>query len=340
MRRTALVLPTLALTLLAGCGLSSDGATSADSPDGYPVHLANCGRDVQVDRPPQSVVSLNQGSTEILLSLGLAEWIVGTATWTDPVLESLADANADVPRLADNAPSLEVVLDAEPEFVTASFSSTLGDGGVATRDQFEDLGVGTYVAPSDCMGKNNEGVSDGTRETAFDIEMVHREIRELARIFDVPEAGEELVASLQRRLTTATESVRADGTTAMFWFANSESPYLAGCCGAPGFISDQLGLTNVFDDTSDEWPQINWEVVADRNPDVLVLGDLTRESQTAESGAAKVEFLESHPVTREMDAVKAGNYIFVTGAEMDPSLRTIHGVENVAAGLAELGLAG
>ena len=23
------------------------------------------------------------------------------------------------------------------------------------------------------------------------------------------------------------------GTTAMFWFANAESPYLAGCCGAP-----------------------------------------------------------------------------------------------------------
>lgn len=343
MRRTTLLVPTLALSMilgavLAGCGLDSD-ATGSDAagPDGFPVELENCGRGVSVSEPPSRVVSLNQGSTEILLSLGLADRIVGTATWTDPVLESLAEANADVPRLADNAPSFEVVLDEEPDLVTASFTGTLDDGGVATRDQFEDLGVDTYVAPSDCEGKApNSG--DGTRETPFEIATVYREIRELATIFDVEEAGEELVASLQVKLDAAADSVDAEGTSALFWFANSESPYMAGCCGAPGFISTQLGLENVFDDTSDEWPQINWETVADRNPDVLVLGDLTRESQTAETGEAKVDFLESNPVTREMDAVKNGRYIFLTGAEMNPSLRTVYGVENVAAGLADLGL--
>ncbi|WP_231123469.1 ABC transporter substrate-binding protein [Nocardioides sambongensis] len=284
------------------------------------------------------MVSLNQGSTEVLLSLGLADRMVGTATWTDPVLSSLEEANADVPRLADNAPSFEAVLDAEPDLVTASFTSTLAEGGVATREQFEELGVGTYVAPSACVGKSVVS-SDGARDEPFEIEQVYAEITDLAEIFGVEEAGEELVADLADRLATAGET-DAGGTTALFWFANAESPYLAGCCGAPGLIADELGLENVFDDETDEWPQVNWETVAERNPDVLVIGDLTRRSQTAETAAAKIEFLESNPVTREMDAVRHGRYVTVTGAEMNPSLRTVYGVENVAAQLRELGLAG
>ncbi len=63
---------------------------------GFPT-VHNCGRDVVIDAPPARAVSLNQGSTEILLSLGLADRVVGTATWTDPVRADLAAANARVP---------------------------------------------------------------------------------------------------------------------------------------------------------------------------------------------------------------------------------------------------
>lgn len=324
-----------AALVLTSCAADDRAATAG--PTIGPIE--NCGQEVTVDSPPERIVSLNQGSTEILLALGLADRMVGTATWTDPVLEEFAGANAAIPRLADNAPSMEAVLDAEPDFVTASFGGTLGDGGVATREQFHELGVGTYLSPADCVGKISDS-GDGERETPFTPDLLYREITELAQIFQVEEAGDELVADLQHRLDRAQEDVDATGVSAMFWFANSESPYLAGCCGAPGLISRTLGLENVFDDTTQEWPQINWEVVAERDPDVIVLGDLTRRSQTAETGAAKIEYLESNPVTREMSAVREKRFIELTGAEMNPSLRTVYGVETVAAGLQELGLTG
>lgn len=345
MRRTplhapALVTAVIAAALTAGCGstIAADD-TSGPAPVGFPVTIANCGEQVDVATPPERILSLNQGSTEILLSLGLEDRIVGTATWTDPILPALAETNAEVPRISDNAPSFEAALDSEPDFVTASFTGTLSEGGVATREQFEKLGIGGYVSPSDCEGKVAWS-GDGKRETPFDVELVYREIRELARIFDVAGRGDELVASLQAKLADASTTRAAVGTSALFWFANSESPYMAGCCGAPGLISASLGLENVFDDTTDEWPQINWETVAERNPDVLVIGDLTRKSQTAETGKAKIAFLESNPVTREMEAVKNKRYILITGAEMNPSLRTIYGVETVAQGLRDLGFAG
>ncbi|MFJ9389578.1 ABC transporter substrate-binding protein [Nocardioides sp. NPDC101246] len=323
---------------LAGCASDQPSDTQqAAGAAGFPVTLTNCGREITLEAPPERVVSLNQGSTEILLSLGLADRIAGSATWTDPVLDSLAAANEDVPRLAENAPSYERVLEAEPDFVTASFASTLGEGGVTTPEDLEKLGVGSYLSPAECL-KDNEGDDDGTRHGALEIETIFGEITDLARIFGVPERGEELVADLSRRLETARTEAPDHDVSAMYWFANSESPYLAGCCGGPGIIGRTLGVENVFDDTTDEWPQINWETVAERNPDVIVLGDLTRKSQTAETARAKIDYLKANPVTAQMEAVKNDRFVTLSGAELNPSIRTVYAVENVAEQLAALGL--
>lgn len=331
--------------LLAGCGSSGSAAPPGGGPasggsTGYPVTLDNCGREVRVDSPPERAVSLNQGTTEILLSLGLADRMVGTATWTDPLPKELEKADATVPRLADDAPSFEKVLDTEPDLVVSSFASTLGKGGVATREEFEKLGVPTYLSPSDCVGKDNSGDGDGVRTEPLTMETVYGEVRELARVFGVEERGEKLVAELRSRVRKATAGLDAEDVTVMYWFANSQSPYLAGCCGAPGVITRELGAKNVFDDTEEEWPQVNWETVADRDPDVLVIGDLVRKQQTAETAAKKIEFLESDPVTRNMTAVRKKRYVLLPGQAMNPTVRTVEGVEKLAAALREYGLTG
>ncbi|MEU1349079.1 ABC transporter substrate-binding protein [Streptomyces sp. NPDC005795] len=332
---------TAALLLLTACGGGRDSTTAEPTAaDGYPVTLKNCGRTVTVEAAPRRAVPVDQGSAEILLSLGLADRIAATATWTDPVLKGLEKANAGVPRISDNRPSSEKVLDQEPDFVSASFESTLAKGGVAPREQFERLGVPTYVSPADCTAKDNSKDGDGVRTGALTMDSVYTEVREMAKVFGVPERGEKLVAELRARIRKATGGMDASGASLMYWFANSEAPYLAGCCGAPGIITRELGARNAFDDTHEEWPQINWETVADRNPDVLVIGDLTRKSQTAESAAKKIAFLESDPVTKNMDAVRHKRYVLLSGQAMNPTIRTVEGVERVAAGLRTFGLAG
>lgn len=326
-----------ALAMSACSSSSEDDTDTAGSAEGYPVTLDNCGREVTVEAPPERAVSLNQGSTEILLSLGLADRMVGTATWTDPVREGLEEENDKVERLADNAPSYERVLETESDLVTASFLGTLGEGGVTTPEALEELGVPSYLSPAEC-GKGDATSEDGSRDDTLEIETVYREVTDLAEIFGVQEEGEELVDDLRSRMDAAAEQAPADEVSILYWFANSESPYMAGCCGAPGIINRALGLDNVFDDSQEEWPQINWETVATRDPDVIVIGDLTRESQTAETAAAKIDFLKNHPVASEMTAVKENRFIELTGAAMNPSIRTVDGVEQVAEGLRELGL--
>jgi iron complex transport system substrate-binding protein len=329
------------LVLLTACGGGpGDSTAKPGRADGYPVTLKNCGRTVTVEAAPRRAVPVDQGSTEILLSLGLADRMAATATWTDPVMKGLEKANAEVPRIADNRPSSEKVLDREPDFVSASFESTLAKGGVAPREQFESLGVPTYVSPADCVGKDNSGRGDGARTAPLTMDSVYGEVHDLARVFGVPKRGDALVATLRERVKKATEGIDASGATLLYWFSDSKAPYLAGCCGAPGIITEALGAKNVFDDTHEEWPQISWETVADRNPDVLVIGDLTRKAQTAESAAKKIEFLESNPVTKNMDADRHKRYVLLSGQAMNPSIRTVEGVERVAAGLRGFGLAG
>lgn len=326
------------LVSLTGC--ADNGRPPSSSPEsgsGFPLTIQNCGRAVTIDAPPRRAVSLNQGSTEILLSLGLADRMAGTATWTDPVRADLADANAKVPRLAENKPSLEVVLDAEPDFVSASFGGTLGTGGVADRDRFDQLGVPNYLSPTDCAGRTASANADGARTDPLRIETLYTEIRELASVFDVRDRGETLIASLQRRLAAATTTAEQAGVSLAFWFSDLRTPYMAGCCGSSGIIADTVGARNVFADTTDEWPQVSWESVADRDPYALVLADLSRRTIDGDALDSKIGFLQSHPVTQQMTAVRERRFVVVNGADLNPSLRTVDGVEKVAAALDQWG---
>lgn len=336
----------LALPLAACGGQRSDASPSdratvakaAGHRTTYPVTLDNCGHAVTIERAPRRVVSVNQGSTEILLSLGLQNRVKGTATWTDKIRPNLADANAAVPRLSDGPVSTERVLQEEPELVTASFGGALEDGNPDQRARYDKLGVATYVAPSHCENRTDSS-GDGPRSEPLQMQTIYAEILELARIFDVRDRGERLVRSLEERMEQATGSVEGRGVSVAYWFANTESPYMAGCCGSPGIMTRALGVENAFADTHTEWPQVSWETVLDRDPTILVLGDLQRKSQTGDKLADKIRFLESNPVTKRLTAVRHQRYVLMNGADMNPSIRTVDGVEKLAAGIRKLGAA-
>ncbi|MCW4354057.1 ABC transporter substrate-binding protein [Hoyosella sp. YIM 151337] len=335
-----LALTTVLASVLVACGqseaidnggtaLGGEGATS------YPLVLENCGEQVTVDEAPQRVVSLDQGSTEILLSLGLADRVVGTASWTDPIRDNLADANASVPRLADNAPTFEVVLGSDPDFVTASFGRHFKQGGVAERARFAETGMETYLSPTDC----DNGVSingGGKRTNPLTMDALYQEIRELAAVFDVSRRGEELIDELQDREAAALASIGSADVSMAFWFADTRSPYMAGGLGSANLLVTQVGAENSFADINDDWAAVGWESVVERNPDVLVLGDLLRNRFPGDLLAEKTAFLESDPLTKNLDAVRNGHYIALHGAEMNPSIRTVDGLEKLAAGLREL----
>ncbi|WP_150957321.1 ABC transporter substrate-binding protein [Microbacterium testaceum] len=337
-RARALAFPLVLLTaaaVLTGCGASevvpeATATTAGEGATVYPLTLENCGREITVDRAPSRVVSLDQDSTEILLSLGLQDRMVGTAFWTDPVLDTLADANAAVPRLSDNAPSYEVVLGTDPDFVTASFGRHYAQGGVATRDRFAETGIASYLSPTDCDGDVSFNAG-GKRTAPLTVDTLYGEIRDLARIFDVSDRGEDLVRSLQQRAAAATEGIDFEGHTVAFWFADTKTPYVAGGFSNAALLASTTKMTNVFATQTDDWPAVGWESLVSADPDVLVLGDLQRDRFPGDRLADKIAFLESDPLTSTMTAVKNKHYIALHGAELNPSIRFVDALDKIRA---------
>ncbi|WP_432547408.1 ABC transporter substrate-binding protein [Kineococcus sp. SYSU DK004] len=338
--RTRLGLALTVLVAATGCGASepvqsAPVAVQREGATRYPLTLESCGQELTIDAPPQRVVSLDQGSTEILLSLGLQDAVVGTASWTDPLPPSLEGAGADVPRLADNAPTWEVVLGADPDLVTASFGRHFTRGGVAERSRFAETGIPTYLSPTDCDGGTSVN-GGGTRTAPVTMDAVYAEVRELAEVFDVQQRGEELVADLQRRREAALRDVDAQDVTVALWFADTRTPYVAGGLGSANLLTADVGARNVFADLTDDWPAVGWETVVERDPQVLVLGDLARDRFPGDRLADKVAFLRSDPLTATMPAVREEAFIALHGAEMNPSIRAVDGLEKIAAGLREI----
>ncbi|MHB0954346.1 MAG: ABC transporter substrate-binding protein [Allorhizobium sp.] len=317
------------------------GAAAADT--SYPLMINSCGRDITFEKAPVSAVSIGQSSTEILYLLGLSDKVVGTAVWLGSVLEGYEDANAKIARLADNDPSFESVVARKPDIVTVQFQWHVGpEGVVAKPEQFEELGIPVYTSPADCVGKDNGGGGDGVRHKVFTMDLIYQEVRDLAKIFNVQDRGEEIVADLKAREEAArTILASADGKlSAVFWFSSAErdiDPYVAGRHGAPGYIMSALGIKNVIE-SDEEWPTVGWETIAKANPTMIVAGKMGRRRFPADDIAVKHEFLKADPVASLMPAVKDGRVFEMDAQAMNPTIRTIEGIEALAEAVAAAGL--
>jgi len=323
--------------------LSAASAVAAAPASHYPLTVQNCGHSVRIDAPPQRAVSLGQASTELLLSLGLGPRMVGTGVWFGPLPPSLAAAGAKVPRLADNAPSFEAVAKTAPDIVVAQYTYHIGpQGEVATPEQLLKLGIPSYVSPSDCDGKGVTATSnaDGSRSQLYSLALVDKEISELSAIFNVPDAGQALSAKLHQRVAAAVKLANATPhppLSVLYWFSSTRlegDPWVAGKNGAPGYISQVLGLNNVID-SDEEWPGVSWESIAAKDPDVIVLARMQRRLYPADDVEKKLAFLRNDPVTRELKAVRNGRLIVVDANTLNPSMGVVDAIEQIAKGLAD-----
>ncbi|WP_019644518.1 ABC transporter substrate-binding protein [Novispirillum itersonii] len=316
---------------------------AAAAPTVYPLTLENCGATVTIPRAPQRAVGLGQNSAEILLLLGLKDRMAATAFWPSAVLPELAKDNARVKLLTVEFPTFESLLAEEPDFVAAALPSLMGPGSkVAKREDFEKVGIPAYLSPSTCL--STAGAKDvyGSRDTLWNPGLLYREIDELARIFDVADRGQALIADLKAREAAVRALTRPDGAPLryLFWFSSpspSADAYLGGRNSASGAIAAMLGGTNAI--TADaEWPTLGWEGIIAANPDVIVVAALDRNRWALDRPDAKIRFLTTDPAVSQMPAVARNAIVVMDGQAMNPTVRTLYGAEQVARQLKEKGL--
>ncbi|MFJ4349784.1 ABC transporter substrate-binding protein [Pseudomonas sp. NPDC089428] len=330
------MLPRIAI-LLAGLSLTGLAQAAATH---YPLTLDNCGTAQTFTQAPERAVTIGQAGTEMLYALGLGDKLAGTSLWYNNVLPEYQAQNAQVPRLADNEPSFEAVVGKRPQLVAVQFEWMVGaQGAVATREQFSELNIPTYLLPSDCEGKDNLVGADGTRLQAFQIESIYKSVSQLAEIFDVQDHGAALNADLKARLDSAKQQLSGkdlSNTSALFWFSSADlgiAPYVAGRQGVADFMLRTLGVRNVVEST-EEWPTVGWETLAKANPTWLIIARMDRRRYPADDYQKKLEFLHSDPVTKHMDAVKNNRIIILDADAMQAGIRLFRGLQTLSVAFA------
>src|SRR5690606_13642056 len=132
----------------------------------------------------------------------------------------------------------------------------------------------------------------------------------------------------------------ADGVSMVFWFSSPEiagDAWVAGINGASAYMINVLGATNIVD-SEEDWPLVSWEAIATADPTVIVVGTMDRRNRPADDPAVKMEFLKTDPMVSQLSAVQSDNLVLLDAQAMNPTLRTIYGLEAVAAALESSGL--
>ncbi|MCX5124328.1 ABC transporter substrate-binding protein [Streptomyces sp. NBC_00347] len=328
---------TLALATAACAAPATDDskAGAGAKPATHTASVTSCGRQATFAAPPKRAVALDQTSTETLLELGLQDSMAGTANLKTKIPAVYEAAYAKVPVIAPKIATGEQLRAATPDFVIGGSADLFTKDRAGTREELDALKVPTFVSAVDCPGQNQAG------RTPF--ELLFSDYENLGKVFGAEERAGKLAADQRTAVTKAGENASkvpggADQPTVVYLYSVFNGmPYVAGKTGLPSEMSRIVGAKNAFDDVNEDWPEVSWEEVAKRDPDFIVIGDLSERGRPGDSAAEKRTTMTQHPVVSKLAAVRDNKILEVPGIELDPSVRSVHALGLLAAGMKDLG---
>ncbi|MFC0558906.1 ABC transporter substrate-binding protein [Halalkalibacter alkalisediminis] len=265
---------------------------------------------------PQRAVTLNQHVTEVMLALGLEEYMVGTAYLDDEILPEFKEAYEQILVLSDQSPSQEVFLEEEPDFAYAGWSSAFREDNIGTVEQLQQFGINAYLHESSTV-------------IGPTINHIYQDIRNIAKIFNVVERGEKLINKMETEIeniqTTIPEGIEP---VRVFVFDSGDTaPFTVG----QNFLNTIItmaGGNNIFNDIDSNWGEVSWEEVVDRDPEVIVIvnyGETTAED--------KKEQLLNHPGLSDVTAIKEEHFIIMPLSAAAEGIRVPSALDILVSGL-------
>lgn len=320
-------IPVLALLFAAGLsGCAGAPATSAEAPAAEtpgvePAVLDNCGTEVSSEAAPQRILTIKSSTLELALALGAGDRIIGSAFSDGPLPDDLAASAEDIPIISDKVPSKEAVLDLEPDLVFGGWESNFSVDGAGERADLQKLGITTYVAPAACK-------APGYMPDPLTFDAVFDGFAEAGELLGETDAASALIAEQRAELDALTPDARE--LSAVWYSSGTDQPFVGAGIGAPQMIMAAAGLDNVFADVHDTWTSSSWELIAEADPDVIVLVDAAWNT-----AASKIALLTANPVTAHLDAVLNERFVIVDFPATEAGIRNVDAVESIVAQLGE-----
>lgn len=314
----AAVLLPLALTACsAPDGDAATGDRAAAKSDGFPYTVKNCGVTTTFKAPPKRVVTMNQHVTEIMLELGLAKSLVGTAYLDDQVLPKYGEDYASVPVIAEEYPSYEQVLAADPDFVYGGYGSAFTAGDGRSRETLKKSGIESRL--------NTESCTKGDRP----MDTLYEEIREVGRTFGVTDRAEAWIKRAKAdNAATAKRLAGIEPVSVFVYDSGDKTAFTAGGEGIGNELIERAGGTNVFADLDKPFGDASWENVVARKPEAIVIYDYG--STTVEQ---KKKRLLTDPALADVPAIKNKRFAVMPLSDAVLGVRVPAAVDKLAAQL-------
>lgn len=310
-----LAVPALALTACA-TSQQDPGSVATPAPTAFsePVTLTNCDLELTFDAPAQRIISMNDHVTEVLLELGLGDRIVGMGYRKATPLPQYADEWARIPAMADEYPTMEQILDADPDLVVGGMSSAFNEKEGRSRDLMGQHGIATFLFTEYCSND------------AFDLDMLYTDYTNLGRITGTEPAAEELAESVTTDMTEIRKKV-SDGepVPTFIYDSGDKDVYTVGGVGVGHLILTYAGGANLFGDGDRPYSKTSWEQVAERSPEAIVVldyGDTSAEE--------KIALLKQQPLMQTTPAIINDRIIVVPLDDFFESPRMISSTRAIA----------
>ena len=282
----------LAIVLLTVALSSSLGA--------FPVTVIDDrGQEITIERSPERIVAIGALYAQVVVDLGAIDRLVAIGETEDNPA-----AVADLPSVGPTyAPNVELILGYEPDLVLGAT-----DWG-GERPALEAAGVTVLTLP-----------------WVTSIATIFETIRVIGVGLGADENGALLIGRIASEIVEAEALVLGKPTvSAAFLYAASpdDPPYAAGSGAIENELILRAGGSNVFTDVQD-FPQISFEEVIERDPDVI----FTAPSQ--------IENITGNPFLQSVSAVASGRVVgirasVVTSTRVAEALlamiEALHGVE-------------
>jgi len=298
--RRSRLLSLILMGILMLIGLS--GLSEVSLGNEFPLTVTDdLGRNVTINREPQSIISLAPSNTEILFALGLGDRVIAVSEYCNYPLEAQNKAKVG----GFSTVNIEKVVSLKPDLVLAA-------GGVqeAVVGELERLGL-TVIALN-----------------AKSIEEVFENMRLVGKVAAQLETARELTTNLEQRIRAVTDKTKdlPDSQRPTIFYEVQYDPLMT--AGPGTFIDDLIHLAggvNIASDAVAKYPVYNLEILVERNPEVIII------SVGHGSIEASVEGVKSRGRWQIIDAVK-NDRVYGINADLvsRPGPRIVDALEEMA----------
>ncbi|MGW0563638.1 ABC transporter substrate-binding protein [Streptomyces sp. NPDC003016] len=317
--RCALVTTAAALLSLTACTAAADqtGPTPKAAP-GFPYTVTNCGVKTTYKAPPTRAVTMNQHVTEVMLELGLAKSLAGTAYLDDKVLPAYEKDYKATPVLAEEYPSYEKLLATNPDFVYGGYASAFATGDGRSREALKKSGIDSRLNVESCPGAGRTTMDD-----------LYREVREVGRTFGVGARAERWISEAKAKNTATGKKLKDTRPVSVFVYdSGDKTAFTVGGAGIGNEMITRAGGRNVFADLPKAFGDASWENVVDRRPEAILIVDYG-----ATTVAQKKKRLLEDPALADVPAIKNKRFAVLPLSDMVLGVRAPAAVDTLARAL-------